>query len=114
MPASIPNSSYLNFADYWSYTTTPDSPVGIKTFEFFDTPDFEPIPTSDQDITITVDQKYLGRLDLLAYDFYKDPMLWWVIALANDIEIIPTKMYLGMQLRIPSSATVSAYFSKNR
>jgi hypothetical protein len=112
MPASVPTTSWLKFADYWSFTTTPDSVVGIKTFEFFDTPDFDPIPVSDDDETITVDQKYLGRLDLVALDVYQDVNLWWIIALANDIVLIPTHMRLGMQLRIPSNATVSAYLSK--
>lgn len=112
MPASLPTTSWLKFADYWSYTTTPDSPVGVKTFEFFDTPDFDPIPTSDEDETVTVDQKYLGRLDLVAMDFYRDANLWWIIALANNIILIPTQMTLGMQLKIPSTATVSAYLSK--
>ena len=44
------------------------------------------------------------RMDLLANDFYGDPSLWWVIAMANDIEGDSMFPPLGFQLRIPSNA----------
>jgi nucleoid-associated protein YgaU len=43
------------------------------------------------------------RLDNLAFDFYGDPNLWWVIASANSLpgdSLVPTP---GTQLRIPVS-----------
>ena len=43
------------------------------------------------------------RLDLLAYEYYKDTTLWWVIASANALpgdSLVPP---IGIQLRIPSA-----------
>ena len=57
------------------------------------------IPATDQDYYVITT---LGdRLDLLAYDFYQDSSLWWVIASANALpgdSIFPP---IGVQLRIP-------------
>jgi hypothetical protein len=44
------------------------------------------------------------RLDNIAYQFYGDPSLWWIISIANpdlpNDSLYPT---LGFQLRIPSN-----------
>lgn len=41
------------------------------------------------------------RLDLLAYDFYQDSSLWWIIASANALPGDSIYPPIGMQLRIP-------------
>jgi nucleoid-associated protein YgaU len=46
------------------------------------------------------------RIDLLAYNFYGDPVLWWVIAAANDLELLPSDLNVGDTLRIPSQRYV--------
>ena len=43
------------------------------------------------------------RMDLIANDFYGDPTLWWVIAMANDLPGDTMYPPLGFQLRIPSN-----------
>ena len=43
------------------------------------------------------------RLDLIATDFYGDPTLWWVVAMANDLTGDSMYAPLGFQLRIPSN-----------
>jgi hypothetical protein len=43
------------------------------------------------------------RLDLMAYDFYKDVSLWWVIASANALPGDSLYPPIGMQLRIPTN-----------
>ncbi len=62
------------------------------------------IPLTESDVflyTIRGD-----RLDNLAYQFYNDPTLWWVLSVANpdlpNDSLYPT---LGFQLRIPSNIT---------
>lgn len=102
MTAFIPKKSWLNFPDYFV----------VDGIEFFDTPDFSEFPLSPNDKIITIDQKYLGRLDLIAFDYYNDSNLWWVIALVNNIELIPTSMWVGMSLRIPVLDNVSIYLSR--
>lgn len=41
------------------------------------------------------------RLDLLAYDFYQDSSLWWIIASANALPGDSMYPPIGTQLRIP-------------
>jgi len=59
------------------------------------------------DIPLTENDVFLytirgDRLDNLAYQFYNDPTLWWVLSVANpdlpNDSLYPT---LGFQLRIP-------------
>ena len=46
----------------------------------------------------------MERLDLLAYKFYNDPTLWWIIALANNIGKGSFSVPEGVQLRIPANS----------
>lgn len=41
------------------------------------------------------------RLDLLAYNFYNDSSLWWIIASANALSGDSIYPPVGTQLRIP-------------
>ena len=63
-----------------------------------------PIPYSDTDIyIITNDTMYL---DQLAYTYYKDPSLWWILALANNIGKGQLSVEGGIQLRIPANSSM--------
>lgn len=42
------------------------------------------------------------RLDLLAFDFYQDSSLWWIIASANALPGDSIYPPIGIQLRIPT------------
>lgn len=52
---------------------------------------------------IYVETEYGDRVDVLAYQFYSDPSLWWIITTANpgklrrDTYVCPA----GLQIRIP-------------
>ncbi len=59
-------------------------------------------------IPIAGDDTYIitsanDRLDLIAYDFYGDPNLWWIIASANDLNGSSLFAPAGMQLRVPAN-----------
>jgi hypothetical protein len=43
------------------------------------------------------------RLDLLAFDFYQDSSLWWIIASANSLPGDSIYPPIGIQLRIPTN-----------
>ena len=58
------------------------------------------IPMSVNDVYIIANET--DYLDSLAYKFYKDPTLWWVIAQANGISAT-LKAPTGKQLRIPTN-----------
>lgn len=42
------------------------------------------------------------RLDLIAHEYYKNPLLWWVLAQANNIYNPLENIAPGTLLRIPS------------
>jgi hypothetical protein len=57
-------------------------------------------PTNDDYYVITTAE---DRLDLIAFDFYKDSSLWWVIASANALPGDSIYPPTGIQLRIPTN-----------
>ena len=57
-------------------------------------------PSDDDEYVITQDG---DRLDLLAYEFYNDQSLWWIIASANNIHNAPIGLAPGITLRIPQN-----------
>ena len=66
------------------------------------------LPTFYPSVTVTNEDYYIiareqDRMDLLAEDFYGDPTLWWVIAMANDLDRDSVFPPLGFQLRIPNN-----------
>lgn len=73
---------------------------------FWDVPDFPEITPRADDTSINVDDRNEMRLDLIANEVYGDPQLWWVIAVANNIQLIPTEIKRGSKLRIPSQEYV--------
>lgn len=74
----------------------------VECWEVLDLPKI--IPQQDDLIYTVVDA---DRIDKLAHKFYGDPVLWWIIAYANDMEIVPTQLNTGDQLLIPSPRYVT-------
>lgn len=102
--ADIPRNSFLNFADLFEF----------QGETFFDTPDFPELLTRTDDTFVTVDARYLGRLDLMAHDKLGTSELWWVIALANSIDLLPAGAALGVSLRVPSRVAVKNYLARGQ
>jgi len=83
------------------------SPLAIVDgVEFWDMNELPPIPVRDDELQYTV--TYVDRIDLLAYTFYGDPVLWWVLAAANGMQILPTDLKPGSVIRVPSLAYVQS------
>ena len=59
------------------------------------------IPISSTDIYIITNETMY--LDQIAHTYYKDPSLWWIIALANNIGKGRLSVPSGIQLRIPQN-----------
>lgn len=74
--------------------------VSVGGYEFWDVLDLPDIPTQSSDITHEVVSG--DRIDLIAEKWYGDPVLWWVIAAANNMELLPTQLTEGTILRIPA------------
>lgn len=66
----------------------------------FRTTRYPKIPENINDLFIVPSET--DYLDSLAYKFYKDSTLWWVIAQANGIKAT-LKAPTGMQIRIPQN-----------
>jgi hypothetical protein len=61
------------------------------------------IPVSDDDIFIVSNET--DYLDTLAFKYYNDSSLWWIIALVNNISHGRLSVEAGLQLRIPTNLT---------
>ena len=70
-------------------------------------------PQESDAIIISNETDYL---DSLAYKYYSDPSLWWIIALANGIGKGRMSIPGGLQLRIPSNVNdiLSQFSNLNR
>jgi hypothetical protein len=79
--------------------------VIVDGVEFWDVLDIPEIPEQRDDLIHKVVSP--DRIDLLAHRYYKDARLWWVIAVANAIEELPTELNIGDEVRIPSPRYVS-------
>jgi len=79
-------------------------------FEWFGTPTYPEIPPADDDTFIMVTKT--TQIDGLSQRYYNTPELWFVIALANDIELWPSDVAIGQTIRIPSKKTVDRVLGK--
>ena len=59
------------------------------------------IPLRDDDVYVATETG--DRLDTLAYQYYEDASLWWIIASANNIHNAPFGLKDGTILRIPQN-----------
>jgi len=82
----------------------------VDGVEFWEVLDIPGIPTQRDDLI----HRVMGpdRMDLLAHRFYRDARLWWVIAVANDMEELPTALNVGDDIRIPSPRYVTQVLFK--
>ena len=79
--------------------------ISINGVEFWELDNLPTVPVSTEDIYYRVKQD--DRIDSIAYEFYSDPNLWWVIALANDMDLLPTDLNPNDVIRIPSPSYVA-------
>jgi hypothetical protein len=68
--------------------------------EVYKTTIYPPVPLSDSDIYITASET--ESLDTLAFKYYNDSTLWWIIANINNIGKGRLSIEPGLQLRIPT------------
>jgi hypothetical protein len=83
------------------YQNVPITKVNVTGSTYYQTNIYPEIPPVNNDyyVVTTVGD----RLDLIAYDFYQDSSLWWVIASANSLPGDSIYAPVGIQLRIPTN-----------
>jgi hypothetical protein len=81
------------------YQTIQTTKLNVTGSLYYVTNVYPEIAPTDNDyyVITTVDD----RLDLLAYDFYQDSSLWWIISSANSLPGDSIYPPVGIQLRIP-------------
>ena len=90
----------------YSLVPTEISTVGLASGSVIYTPVFYP-PSVNQEGDYYIIAGEGDRLDNIAFDFYGDPKLWWVIASENNLP--GDSLYIpgpdcGKQLKIPATA----------
>lgn len=99
MPVKIRSTSRMIFARLLTLTSTRGEDV-----ETWEMPELPEVAASGDDIIYQVQQD--DRIDLIAERFYGNPELWWVIALANDLNLLPNDLAPFSTIRIPSNKRV--------
>ena len=84
------------------YFTTPYSQF------FLDVMTNRPIPKQSDDILTSISLTYQYRPDLLAYDLYGTPALWWVFYQRNPNTLIapPLDFIAGTRIYLPKESTL--------
>ena len=90
--------------------------VGTLGTLYYDNPTYPEIPPNVNDIW--VETEFGDRLDSLAYQFYRDVTLYWVISIGNPDKINMGSLFIpiGSQIRIPTDivSIVDSYNVLNR
>mgnify|MGYP001331834322 CR=1 FL=1 len=84
------------------YFNTTQNEINLETF----VP--RPITSEDDDQSYTIERTYAYRPDLLAFDLYGSPRLWWVFAQRNpdQIEDPIYDFAPGVTIQLPKAANI--------
>lgn len=74
--------------------------VGSTIYTYWDA--FEPPVIAPQDGDLQHYATSSDRLDTISVKYYGTPHLWWVVALANDLDDPVSALHLGKLLTIPN------------
>jgi hypothetical protein len=78
--------------------------ITLDGVEHWEQPEYPKIEAAPDDKRYTVGQN--DRIDKLAQRFYGSMDLWWIIALANDMELLPDALNANTVIKIPSQQRV--------
>jgi hypothetical protein len=73
--------------------------------------DIRPIPAESDDFKYTIEGQYNNRPDLLAYDLYGNPKLWWVFVQRN-MSVLKDPIYdftPGTTIYIPKKSNLEKF-----
>lgn len=88
--------------------SSPYNSTGIVNNKFLDVMVDRPIPKLGSDNYWTITSTYNLRPDLLAYDLYDNPKLWWVFASRNP-NTLKDPMFdfvTGTSIYLPENSTL--------
>lgn len=70
-----------------------------------------PVPAEGDDFLYTIESQYTHRPDLLAFDLYGDPKLWWIFVQRN-MDILKDPIYdfePGISIYCPKKSNLLKY-----
>lgn len=73
--------------------------------------EIRPVPAETDDFRYTIENQYRHRPDLLAYDLYGNPKLWWVFVQRN-MSVIKDPIYdfePGTTIYIPKKSNLEKF-----
>ena len=90
-------------------STSPYFETGFNQF-YLDVMTNRPIPKEDDDLQFTINNTYQYRPDLLAYDLYQTPTLWWVFYQRNPntLQAPPLDFTIGKTIYLPKITTLKS------
>ena len=89
-----------------------------KTSPWFKTPvvnnyldilNIRPVSAEVDDFLYTIESQYQNRPDLLAFDLYGDPSLWWVF-IQRNLDVLQDPIFdfvIGKQIYIPKNSSLT-------
>lgn len=87
------------------WLNTPQNNLYLELLEI------RPVPAEQDDFLYTIESHYQHRPDLLAYDLYGNPKLWWVFVQRN-MSIIKDPIYdfvPGTKIYIPKKSNLQQF-----
>ena len=88
------------------YAQTPQQNLYVMYLDYWQPP---LLGLNSDDVIITLSSKYRYRPDLLSFDAYGTPKLWWVFSVYNS-DVIQDPIYdmiPGIQILVPSNSSIS-------
>lgn len=92
-------ATYANTSP-WANTSINQNYLGILKIR--------PVSAEPDDPIYTIEPQYTYRPDLLAYDMYGTPKLWWVF-IQRNLDILQDPIYdfiAGVQIYLPKDASL--------
>ena len=88
-------------------TTSPYYNTGFTQY-YLDLMINRPIPKESDDLMMKINSVYQYRPDLLAYDLYETPTLWWVFYQRNPNTLTapPLDFKAGVEIYLPKITTL--------
>jgi len=94
------STSYQNTSPYFETPVINNQYLGLMIER--------PIPKLVDDLSMTINETYNLRPDLLAFDLYEDSNLWWVFAMRNPNQL-PDPLFdfvTGITIYLPQKSTL--------
>lgn len=94
-----------NYSQSSPYKSTAENNLYLELLEI------RPVPAEPDDFQYTIENQYKHRPDLLAYDLYGNPKLWWVFVQRN-MSVIKDPIYdfvPGTTIFCPKKSNLQKY-----